>query len=285
MDPNNDIEQLHAASYAGSNEDDATSVDDFIKQLEEKEKDLHITADTSIIEIAEAFNDGDLPESLREALDEAAKVSNATGAPVAVRDDATVRKLEAEVKELKATISKMESDRDEMFKNSQRRAKDFENFKSRAERERKDTFQNQIGNVAMLMLPALDNLHRALDSAEHLPGEKSEPFEQFFEGIGLVNEQITDILNKMGIKPIRTIGEEFDPHYHEAVATEVTDEYPPNTICGEILRGYIAGDRVIRHSMVKVAKPTGNRVDDPVDAADEPMNNEPESEGPLPLAE
>ncbi|MDI1241987.1 MAG: nucleotide exchange factor GrpE, partial [bacterium] len=70
---------------------------------------------------------------------------------------------------------------------------------------------------------------------------------------GLVSEQINDILSKMGIKPIRTVGEEFDPHYHEAVATDESGEYPQNTITGEILRGYIVGDRVIRHSMVKVA--------------------------------
>jgi molecular chaperone GrpE (heat shock protein) len=76
-----------------------------------------------------------------------------------------------------------------------------------------------------------------------------------------------EILNKMGIKPIRTVGEEFDPHYHEAVATDDSGEYPPNTICDEILRGYIAGDRVIRHSMVKVAmgemrRPTGELFDE-----------------------
>ncbi|MCV4725260.1 nucleotide exchange factor GrpE, partial [Escherichia coli] len=61
------------------------------------------------------------------------------------------------------------------------------------------------------MLPALDNLHRALDAAEHLPGEKNESFQHFYDGIALVSEQINDILNKMGIKPILSLGEEFDP--------------------------------------------------------------------------
>ena len=251
MDPNKDIEELQAASYAGADEDDAASVDDFIKQLEAKEKDLHITADTSVIEIAEAFDDGELPEGLSEALESAAR-SIEPAVPTNT-STAAVRGLEEEIQSLKSTVAKMEADRDEMFRNSQRRAKDFENFKTRSERERKETFQNQIGNVAMLMLPALDNLNRALESAEHLPGEKSDAFQQFYEGIALVNEQITDILQKMGIRPIPTAGEEFDPHFHEAVATEETNEYPANTICDELLRGYVAGDRVIRHSMVKVA--------------------------------
>ena len=272
MDPYKDIEELQAASYAGTDEDDGVSVDDFFRELEAKEKDLHITSDTSIIEIAEAFDDGDLPEALRAALDEAEKQEDVRSATEPA--DMFVRSLETEIESLKSTIAKMEADRDEMFKNSQRRAKDFESYKARAERERTETFQNQVGNLATLMLPALDNLHRALAAAEHLSDEKSAAFQQFFEGIVLVNEQISDILVKMGIRPIRTIGERFDPHYHEAVATEETSEYSPNIICGELLRGYIAGDRVIRHSMVKVAiapaEPGQEKIEEPpAEAADE----------------
>lgn len=253
MDPEKNIDEVVDTFDGGGDE---VSVDDFIKQLEEKEKDLHITVDTSIIEISESFDDGgSLPDFLKDALDEAeAAVSKApVAAAIPNADKTTIKRLEVDVKNLHQTIAKMEAEREEIFTNSQRRSKDFEAFKSRSERERKETFQNQIGNVATLMLPALDNLHRALESAEHLPGEKSDSFQQFYEGIALVSEQINDILSKMGIKPILTVGEEFDPHYHEAVATDESGEYPHNTITGEMLRGYIAGDRVIRHSMVKVA--------------------------------
>lgn len=254
MDPEKNIDELVDTV---DDETAEVSVDDFIKQLEEKEKDLHITVETSIIEIEESFDDGNLPEYLKEALDEAEASVNrppASALPAAHNPDKTERKrLEVEVKNLQSTVAKMEADRDEMFKNSQRRSKDFEAFKARAERERKETFQNQISNVATLMLPALDNLHRALESAEHLPDEKSDAFQQFYEGIALVSEQINEILNKMGIRPIPTVGEEFDPYYHEAIATDESGEFPANTICDEILRGYIAGERVIRHSMVKVA--------------------------------
>jgi molecular chaperone GrpE len=270
MDPNKDIEDLQAASYAGNEEDDASSVDDFIRQLEAKEKDLHITADTSVIEIAESFDDGELPDGLRDVLERASHSLDEPVKPAAPAADPLVKRLEGEVVSLKSAIAKMEADRDEMFQNSQRRAKDFESFRARSERERQETFQNQVGNLATLMLPALDNLNRALDAAEDLASERSPAFQQFYEGIALVNEQISDILVKMGIKPIRTLGLEFDPHYHEAVATEETNDHPPNTICDELLRGYIAGDRVIRHSMVKVAVPpaqieTENTVETPVD--------------------
>ncbi len=269
MDPEKNIDEV-VDTFDG--EGDEVSVDDFIKQLEEKEKDLHITVETSILEITESFDDVNsefeitLPKEPLAAL-------HAPADPVQVDESSSTKRLETEIRDLQATISKMEADREEIFKNSQRRTKDFEAFKSRSERERKETFQNQIGNVATLMLPALDNLHRALESAEHLPGEKSDSFQQFYEGIALVSEQINDILSKMGIRPIPTVGEEFDPHYHEAIATDDSGEYPQNTITGEILRGYIAGDRVIRHSMVKVAMgaarpaednfPTSDPVDPP----------------------
>lgn len=235
------------------NGDDPVSVDDFIKQLEEKEKDLHITADTSIIEIAESFDDGNLPDFLADAVEKAATAKGIEPARAAAGDDAS--RLKSELEQLRGEILRLTAEKEEMVEASHRRAKDFEAFRTRAEKERRETFQSQISNLATLMLPALDNLHRALDAAEHLPGEKSAAFQQFFDGIALVSEQINDILNKMGIKPIRAIGEEFDPHFHEAVATEETDEFPPNTVCGEMLRGYIAGERVIRHSLVKVARP------------------------------
>lgn len=263
MDPEKNIDEVLDTFDDGGEE---VSVDDFIRQLEEKEKDLHITVETSIIEIGESFDDvnSEFEISLPKEPLPVVRPSAPPPAPVAVDSGAT-RKLEAEVKDLQATIEKMEADREEIFKNSQRRSKDFEAFKARADRERKETFQNQISNVATLMLPALDNLQRALDSAEHLVDEKSEAFQQFYEGIALVSEQINEILNKMGIKPIRTIGEQFDPHYHEAVATDESGELPPNTISGEILRGYIAGDRVIRHSMVKVALGAPKPASEPVE--------------------
>src|SRR5215203_1893506 len=106
MDPEKNIDEVVETFDEGGDE---VSVDDFIKQLEEKEKDLHITAETSIIEIAEAFDDGDMPEFLKEALD--AKAARVTAAPAAKPDTAVVKKLESEVGTLKATLSKMEADR------------------------------------------------------------------------------------------------------------------------------------------------------------------------------
>ena len=232
--------------------DDPISVDEFIRQLEAKEKDLHITAETTVIEIAEEFDDAELPEFMKEEFPaEAAKPAKPT---VSHQEKAAKTKHEAENKQFKDKIAKLEDERAEMLKDSQRRSRDFSNYKARVERERRETFQNQVANLAIQMLPALDNLNRAIDFAVELPEEQESEFRLFFDGVVLVNQQVNEVLAGMGIVPIATIGELFDPHLHEAAATEETDEVTPNTITGEVLKGYRMGDRVIRHSIVRVAK-------------------------------
>jgi molecular chaperone GrpE len=259
MNPNHESEQLDDL-VDDNGSDEAVSVDDFIKQLEEREKDLHITAETTVIEIAEGFDVEELPDFMKGEFDfaPANPVPAAAKLPTPEKPEAVKApadsKLEKEIAALKEQISALEADRDELKRYSQRRTKDFENYKTRTERERAESFQNQVGNLAMQMLPALDNLNRAVDFALAMPDGQRAEVQQFFDGIVLVNQQVNEVLAEMGVQPIATVGEEFDPHFHEAVATEMSDEYDPNTISAELLRGYRIGDRVVRHSMVKVVK-------------------------------
>src|SRR4030095_9071271 len=168
MNSNQEIESLENAP-SNADTDDPMSVDEFIRQLEAKEKDLHITAETTVIEIAESFDDGELRDSLKEELQAASAKPAKPSAPQ--KGKAPNTKLEVENKQLKDKITKLGDERTEMVKDSQRRAKDFSNFKSRVERERRETFQNQVANLAIQMLPALDNLNRAIDFALELPQE------------------------------------------------------------------------------------------------------------------
>ena len=258
MNSNQDLENTNDFSE-DFGFDDGTSVDDFIRQLEAKEKDLHISSDL-VIEIDESdFDDTNIPEFVLPEIPQAkAKpVAAAPLKPVAapVPNSKTFSELEDEISSLKNHISKMESERSEIFENSRRRQKDFENYKSRTERERSETFVNQISNLAMQMLPVLDNMNRALDFAVHVPDDVTNEFRQFFDGIILVNQQLNEVLGEMGVSPISSVGETFNPHLHEAVAIEETENFPPQTISAELLRGYRVGEKVIRASMVKVAAP------------------------------
>lgn len=258
MDPNQQTDDTDYTFELADDENAEESVDDFIRQLEAKEKDLHITAETTFIEIAADFEEGDVPDFLKQ--DTPPSGSTTLKPTVAATtshsaDSASVKKLEKEIAELKSKVADLQEERSELYTNSQRRLKDFEAYKARTERERGDTFQRQLRNLATQMLPALDNLDRALLFASEMPEERQSGFAQFFDGIVLVNQQVNEVLVNMGIDPIATVGHPFDPHYHEAVAIDENSDLPPNTITAELLRGFRIGDSVIRHSMVKVSKP------------------------------
>lgn len=283
MDPNKEIENI------GEIADDAETqetvlVDDFIRQLEAREKDLHITSETTIIEIAESFDDANLPDFIKEDLqiEKGKPAVSVSPAPAKTKSDKSAENVsEKEIAGLKETISQMQAEREELMKSTQRRAKDFENFKSRTERERNETFQNQIGNLATQMLPALDNLNRAVDFALAMPDEQRTGIQQFLDGVVLVSQQVNDVLAEMGIERIATVGEVFDPHFHEAVATEESTEFGPNTVSAELLRGYRIGNRVIRHSMVKVATlPRSEDIEANNDVAEDEAVEQEESQAP-----
>lgn len=250
--------------------DDLTSIDDFIKELEARERDLDISSET-VIEIEDLEFDDDILETFlpKEKVEE--KIS--TIEPIEsikmlepiktvkkieptepVIDQAKITELEGQIIESKKKIAKMETERTELFELSRRRQTDFDNYKKRTERDKNETFHGQLSNLALQILPVFDNLNRAVNSVSELPDEKTKEFQQFFNGIALVNKQLTEVLVEMGIKPINAVGEVFDPHFHEAVATEETEKFPLNTVVDELLRGYMLGEKVIRPAMVKVSK-------------------------------
>jgi molecular chaperone GrpE len=231
----------------------AETVDDFIKELEAKEKDLHITADLTIEVEPSDFDPNQVPDFVQADLPPRPLVgANGSSAPMAVGLKTRVYELEHEVAALHDRLREIKAERNDIQEKSDRRLKDFENFKYRIDRERRGSFIEQISTLASQMLPVLDNLDRALRSAEAIQSQRSIEFQQFYEGIVLVNQQVNEVLGSMGVQPIQTVGETFDPHFHEAVATECREDLPPHTISEEMLRGYRIGNRVIRHSMVKV---------------------------------
>jgi molecular chaperone GrpE len=251
MNPKDNIPQSEE-SLSQIEVEAASTVDDFIKELEAKEKDLHITSDLTI-EIEDSdVNAEKSPDYIMQNLPpvSTAKASPAGVQPVGLKT--RVFELENEIDDLQNRIRELRANRNEIQEKSDRRLKDFENYKYRMDRERRGSFIEQICTLASQMLPVLDNLERALQSVEGTRSKKIAEFQQFYDGIVLVNQQVNEIFAGMGVQPVVSVGEKFDPNLHEAVATEVRDDLPPNMISGEMLRGYRIGNRVIRHSMVKV---------------------------------
>src|SRR5947207_4232168 len=134
-----------------------------------------------------------------------------------------------------------------------RRQADFENYRKRTERDRGETHNRIVADVARKLLPVVDNLARALEAERSVETQESKEFRHFLHGVELINRQLNDVLESLGIQPIASVGERFDPHIHEAVVTEPSDKYEPDTVTEELARGYRIGDRLLRPAMVKVA--------------------------------
>ncbi len=251
MDSNNEIKENFSEEIEVELK---SSIEDFLRELEEKEKDLNIS-DEMVIEIDdEEEPEAAIPILLKAELPAAVNSLreipvNNVSAPEPVPLAETKNPLQT------IRIAELENELREVKKSLHRRQMDFDNYRKRIERERSDTFQNQISNLATQMLPVLDNLNRALDVASHFESKQTKDLSQFFDGIALVNQQLNEILTEMGVQSVITVGEAFNPYFHDAVATEATNEVPPNTITEELLRGYRLGDRLIRAAMVKVASP------------------------------
>ena len=152
---------------------------------------------------------------------------------------AELKRLEGEVKELKESLA--------------RRQADFENYRKRMERERSETYNRVVVEIAAKLLPVLDNLKRALETEASVEASESDEFRHFLSGVDLIYKQLNGVLDALGVKPVLAEGEQFDPHLHEAVVTEPTDEYEPDTVMQEIVRGFRVGDKLIRPALVKVA--------------------------------
>lgn len=132
-----------------------------------------------------------------------------------------------------------------------RKAAEFDNFRKRTAKEKAENFALGVCDATSKLLPVLDNLERAIAAAE-----TNDDKAALLEGIKMVSTQFKDALTSIGVTEIEAAGSEFDPEKHNAVMMEDSDK-PSGTVTEELAKGYIykngGTERVIRHSMVKVA--------------------------------
>jgi len=159
--------------------------------------------------------------------------------------------LLAQLTEAEAALAKTREQADDNLRNWQRTAADFSNFKRRTDEER--TAVVLMSNAILIgrMLAVLDDFDRALESVP------ADVHEGWLDGIRLVGRKLQALLEAEGVTPIDAIGQPFDPTFHEAVVHEDTTEYPDNTVIGEVQRGYLLHERVLRPSLVRVANNPG----------------------------
>ncbi|HYO62373.1 MAG TPA: nucleotide exchange factor GrpE [Pyrinomonadaceae bacterium] len=160
----------------------------------------------------------------------------------------------AELRRVQGEIQKFSEERQELLERVARRQADFENYRKRVERERQESYNRVVADVVGKFLPVLDNLQRALDAEASVEAVESEGFRHFLHGVELIRKQLSGVLESLGVEAIETVGLPFDPHVHEAIATEDSADFEPDTVTAEVARGYRLGDRLLRAAMVKVAR-------------------------------
>lgn len=173
----------------------------------------------------------------------------AAAAAMAAEQAAAVEALMMSNQAYQAEIEGLKKQIEELKTQYARLAADFDNFRKRTEKEKEELdLQSKCATIREL-LPVIDNFERA--RAQIKPQNDAEM--NIHKSYQSVYKQMVDALKKLGVSPMRPEGQEFDPNLHEAIMRETTDQYPEGTVVEELMRGYVLGDRILRHAMVKVA--------------------------------
>jgi len=164
-------------------------------------------------------------------------------------EDQKKKKKEEIIEELQASLAEKEKQIEELKERMLYQQAEFENFKKLRARERQDLLR--FGNETLIkeMLPVIDNLERAIEHAG-----KTEEAKSITEGLELTLNGFLKVLEKFDVTQVEALGRPFDPNLHEAVYQEEKDGVEPGTVVGEFQKGYAMDGRLLRPSMVSVAK-------------------------------
>ena len=144
-------------------------------------------------------------------------------------------------------FDKLKNERDTLLDRLARLQAEFENARKRSAREQQEFREYALTDAMKALLPSLDSFERALETSA---ADKSE----FRDGVELIYKQLQDALLKLGLRPIPAKGEPFDPHLHQAIEMVDTREAEDHHVLEELQRGYKLKDRLLRPSMVRVAR-------------------------------
>jgi molecular chaperone GrpE len=198
---------------------------------------------------ADPADDGGAGPANDGAAESLAAIDAGTGGAGEADDEQNLRR---DLEELSARAGRA----DEYLELAQRTQADFENYRKRAARDAAAAQDRGVAKLAKELLPAIDNLDRALAAAETVSaGEEPQVAadSQLASGIRLVHDEVLAALARLGIEPFAPTGEAFDPQYHEAVAQAPVDGAPAGTVVEVYQRGYRLGSTVLRPARVLVA--------------------------------
>jgi len=188
-------------------------------------------------------------EEARSADAASAKDASAGANPAAAESGGPESAQRSPGPDLQAQVDTLAQEKAALYDQLLRRQAEFENYRRRVDREKVEFHSRARGEVLLELLPVVDNFERALSS---LQGKEVDAA-GLRHGLELIHKQFKDALTKFGLEPVEALGQVFDPHLHEAVTIEPTDEHEENTIIEEFQRGYKLGEKLLRPAKVKVA--------------------------------
>lgn len=192
---------------------------------------------------------------LIRAMDELSKKENSETGSEEKGEQSTQSQIEkesqvSEVGMLRRELELKEREAKENYDRFLRQAAELENFKKRIARDKAEAIQYANESLLRDLLPILDNLGRAV---EHAKGEGNG--KPLVEGVEMVLKGFLDVLNRHGVIQVSAMGEKFNPDKHEAVSQVESEDHEPNTVVEEHQKGYYLFDRLLRPSLVSVARP------------------------------
>ena len=141
----------------------------------------------------------------------------------------------------------LQRERDEYYDRWVRTAAEFDNYRKRVERERREQADGKVMDLLQDLLLVVDDFDRALTVAADDTGG-------YRKGVELIHAKLHELLKKNRVVPIEALGEDFDPNVHQAVIHEASPNHREGEVIGELRKGYMLGERLLRAAMVKVAK-------------------------------
>ncbi len=156
--------------------------------------------------------------------------------------------IEPELLDLEKQLKEKTKMCDEYLDMLQRKVAEFDNYKKRTIKEKEEIYTNALIDTVSQFLPSLDDLERAINSCQD-----DAQASNLLHGVEMILQGIKDVFSKLGVEEIQSVGQEFNPKYHDAVMHIEDKEVDNNIIVEEFQKGYKIKDKVIRYSMVKVA--------------------------------
>jgi molecular chaperone GrpE len=145
-------------------------------------------------------------------------------------------------------LADLQRERDDFKDRWLRKGAEFDNYRKRIERERREQGDQAVVELLQELLLVVDDFDRALEV------DAGEGGAAYRKGVELIHGKLHDLLRKQGLKPIDALGADFDPNVHQAVMHELSPEHREGEVIGELRKGYTMNDRLLRPAMVKVAK-------------------------------